>query len=65
MLFPAVSKSGLPQVPDDSLATWFVVIKVGNVIIFSLEWLASSILAFTCNLSDALGRIQNYPDFVS
>jgi hypothetical protein len=65
MLLSTIPKAGFSQICDDGFATHLIVIVVGDVIVLGLKGLSSGILALTRNFSDALGSIQDCPDFVS
>lgn len=62
VLLPTIPQSRFPQIIHDRLATHLVIIKVRDVIVFTLKRLARSILALSRNLTNALGIFKNEAD---
>ena len=59
VLFTAVAKSRLAQVVDHGLTAHLVIVIIWDVVILALEGLARGIFAFTGDLANALGSLEN------
>lgn len=62
MLLPTVAQARLPKIIHHSRPPHSIVILVGNIVIFTLKWLASGILAFAGNSANKLRGFENIAD---